>query len=125
MVAREKGEELTTFVAQGEMSPEEILTALSHFLEAGASRLTLWDLSNARLSEVPAESIRAVARRMAQLGKGRRPKGRAAVVCGRLADILMARLLAAYLAAEGYPAEVAAFTNTESARAWVAGTAPK
>jgi hypothetical protein len=113
--------ELTTFVAQGEMSAEEWFTAFSHFLDAGATRLTLWDLSKASLAQVDPESIRSLARRVAHAGKGRRPPGKAAVVCGQPVDFGMARMLAAYLSIEGYPVEMAIFSSVESARAWLVG----
>jgi hypothetical protein len=116
---------LTTFVGQGEMTAEELFTAFSYFLDAGATPLTLWDLSRACLAELDPESIRTLARKVAHAAKGRRPPGRTAVVCGRRLDFGMVHMLAAYLSIEGYPVEMATFTSMESAKTWVLSDVPK
>jgi hypothetical protein len=117
MVSKEG--ELTTFVAEGEMSSDEIFAAFTHFLEGGATPFALWDLSRASLAELKAESIRVLARRMAHAAKGRRPRGRTALVCARPVDFGVAHILAAYLSGEDYPVDVATFTSMDSAKAWL------
>jgi hypothetical protein len=111
--------DLTTFVAKGEMSAEDVFLAFSHFLDAGPTRLTLWDLSSADLGVVDTDSIKVLASRVALAARGRRPPGRTAVVCGRSVDFRKVHLLAAYLSIEGYPVDVATFTEIDAARAWL------
>jgi hypothetical protein len=117
MVTRDDAD-LTTFVAKGEMSAEDVFTAFSHFLDAGPTRLTLWDLSSADLG-VDKESVKILASRVALAARGRRPPGKTAVVCGRPVDFGKVHLLAAYLSIEGYPVDVATFTEIDAAKAWL------
>ena len=121
----EKEAELTIFVAQGEMTAGGILAALFHSLDTGTSRLTLWDLSKASLADMDSDALRTLARRMAQVSMGRRPPGRAAVVCGRLVDFETAHRFATQLATEGYPAQLAPFMSMELAKAWLTNDAPQ
>jgi hypothetical protein len=102
------------------MSAEDVFMAFSHFLDAGPTRLTLWDLSSADLGVVGKESVKVLASRVALAARGRRPPGRTAVVCGRPVDFGKVHLLAAYLSIEGYPVDVATFTDIEEAKAWLA-----
>jgi hypothetical protein len=111
----------TTFVAEGALSADELLTAYSHYLAAGPSHRTLWDLTSARFVQIDAGAIRGLARRIAEAGRGRRPAGRAALVCGPAVEGEMARLLATYLSIEKYVSEVAVFADADSADTWLKG----
>jgi hypothetical protein len=59
MVAKDA--ELTTFVGRGELTADELLAAHSHFLDTGASRLTLWNLAAASLKRIDVRALRRLA----------------------------------------------------------------
>jgi len=114
-----KEAELTTFVARGALTAEELLDAYTCFLNREPSPFVLWDLTDATLTQIPVDAIRRVAKTVAELAKGRRPAGRSAVVCGQLVDFGLARMLTTYLSFEGYPVQLQAFTDRTRARAWL------
>jgi hypothetical protein len=113
-----QNDQFATFVGQGEVNPGELLGAYSDFLNGGPTRLALWDLSSATLARIDSPSIQDLAKCMAQMAKGRHV-GKAAVACSRAVDFGLARMLTTYLSIEEFPAQVAAFQDAESARAWL------
>jgi len=113
--------ELSTFVAQGALSPDEILKAYSVVLNSSPTRLTLLDLSSASLAHISGDSMRELARRVAELGKKRRKAGRTAIVCSRDVDFGMARMFSTLASLEGHPLKFAVFPGPNSARAWLRG----
>lgn len=116
-----KEAELTTFVARGELTKEELLDAYASLLNGEPSPLVLWDLTDATLARVRAGDMPLVAKAVAELARGRRPMGRSAFVCGRLVDFGLARMLTTYLSLSGYPTQLEAFMDGTRARAWLRG----
>jgi hypothetical protein len=117
MLSKEEG--LSIFVAEGEMTVDELLGAYSHFLETGFSRLALWDLSRATVGSIDIHSTWELAKRVAKAGKDRRPAGRAAIVCGEVVDFGLARMLAICLRYQDYPVMVEVFADRATARSWL------
>jgi hypothetical protein len=118
---KERSADRTTFVAVGKVSPSELFEAYCAFLDSGPTPLTVVDLSSATLAGIDAESMRELARRVAQLGKQRHVRGKAAIVCSRDVDFGMARMFSTLASLEGHPMEFAVFPGLNSARAWLAG----
>jgi hypothetical protein len=121
---KERSADLTTFVAVGELSPDVLLEAYRTFLDSAPTPLAIVDLSSATLARIDAEGMRQLARRTAQLGKRRRVRGKAAIVCRRDVDFGMARMFSTLASLEGHPVEFAVFPGPHSARAWLAGETP-
>jgi hypothetical protein len=106
------------FVGEGEVNPAELLGAYSDFLTGGPTPLTLWDLSSATIAGIDSESLRDLARCIAQMGEGRHG-GKTAIAVGRAVDFGLARMLEAFLSFERFPVKVAVFPDSHSARAWL------
>jgi hypothetical protein len=117
----EKTAELSRFVGSGELSPGELLDTYTTFLDSSPTPLALVDLTQASLQRISGESMRLLARRVTELGKGCRPRGKTAIVCGREVDFGMARMFATLASIEGHPVRFAAFLTLHSAKAWLAG----
>jgi hypothetical protein len=112
--------EFAVVVAEGDLDDDQLLTAYEEYLQRDPVPLTLWDLSKARLDQIDAVALRALARRVAELGKRVRSRNaRSAVVCARPEDFGLARMLMMYLVVEGYPVRIAAFMNRDEAKAWL------
>jgi hypothetical protein len=111
--------DIVKFVAWGELTPVDMFTAYAHFLDTAASRLTLWDLSRATVGHIDAETIRDVARKIAQASRDRRRPGKAAVVCAHPVVVGTVNIAMACLSREEYAAEIAVFTSEEAAKAWL------
>jgi len=110
-------------VANGDLDFAQLIVAYGTALR-NAAPLTLWDLSEARLRQIDAVTIRTLARRVVELGKGiPLKKAQAAVVCARPVDYGITRMLMTYLEQEGYPVRIAAFMNRDAARTWLLGNA--
>jgi hypothetical protein len=121
MVGREtKSDQLTIFVASGELAPDELLTAYADFIHTVPTRLVLWDLSSATMPGRHSEDMYALAKTVGRLASDRRRPGRSALVVGaRDAEYKMARMLSIFLFFEKYPVEVEAFRDRTEARAWL------
>ena len=114
-----KDDGIAAFVGHGEVTPGEILDVYTDFLNGRPGRLALWDLSSATMARIDSEGIRDLAKRVAQLGSGRRDGGKAAIACGKAVDFGLARMLATYLSLDGLPVEIGVFADSDSARAWL------
>jgi phosphoribosylformimino-5-aminoimidazole carboxamide ribonucleotide (ProFAR) isomerase len=113
--------ELAVVVAEGDLDVDDLITAYGDYLRSDAARLTLLDLSGASLSQIDAVTLRTVAQRVAELGKGVRSKKARSAVLARPVDYDLIRMLTTYLIVEGHPVRVAAFTNRDEAKAWLVG----
>jgi hypothetical protein len=118
---KERSADLSTFVAVGELSPEELFETYRAFVDSAPTSLALVDLSSATLARIDAESMRQLARRTAALGMQRRIRGRAAIVCARDVDFGMARMFSTLASLVGHPIQFAVFPGPNSARAWLTG----
>jgi hypothetical protein len=117
----ERGAEISTYVGQGELSPNELFEAYSALLDSAPTSLALVDLSSATLARIDAESMQQLARRVAQLGKERGTHGKAAIVCSRDVDFGMARMFSTLVALEDDAVQFAVFPGLNSARVWLSG----
>ena len=113
--------EISTFSAQGEASLSELYAAYVAFLKSAPTRLTLVDLSSARLPSIDFGSIRSLAMRVAQIGRRRREGGRSAIVCAREPDFGLARVFVSLVSAERQPVCFAVFGGPNSAKVWLKG----
>jgi deoxyribodipyrimidine photolyase len=111
---KERSADLSTFVAVGELSPEELFETYRAFVDSAPTSL-------ATLARIDAESMRQLARRTAALGMQRRIRGRAAIVCARDVDFGMARMFSTLASLVGHPIQFAVFPGPNSARAWLTG----
>jgi hypothetical protein len=117
----ERGADLATFVAVGDLGPDELFDAHRALVESAPTLLALVDLSSATLSRIDGRAMRQLAWRTAQLGKQRRARGRVALVCVRDVDFGMARMFSMLASIEGHPVRFEVFPGPHSARAWLAG----
>jgi hypothetical protein len=107
-------------VCSGELTPAELLSAYSHFLDVAADAPKVcWDLSAASLNAITLPEMRMLAADVARLGRGRRKRGKAAVVCQRNVDFGLARMFVTLLSGEGSPVEFEVFRDAGEARAWL------
>ena len=113
--------EISTYIGQGEVSLSELYVAYSAFLTSTPTRLTLVDLSSARLPPIAFRTIHSLATRVAQLGRRRRRGGRSAIVCGREPDFGLARVFVSLVSAAGDPVRFAVFGRLNLAKAWLQG----
>jgi hypothetical protein len=111
--------EITTFVGRGDLGAPELLGAYSVFVR-GPSRLVLWDLTGAQLTNDQDDvAVWGFAVMVASLAKGRRTTGKTAIVCSCPEDRRLASTLIAYLRIGGYPVRVEEFADTETAKSWL------
>jgi len=115
-----RDDDMAVFVAKGELSADEIYRAYPGYITASPPRLVLLDLTAATLTQIATAEIQRLARGLATLGRGRRPPGKCAMLCGRTVDYGVARMLQIYLSIESYPASLAAFMDRKQADAWLA-----
>ena len=113
------GCEISTFTAPGEADPSDLYAAYVSFLKSTSSRLTLVDLSSAKLPPIAFAGIRILALHVAQIERRRRRGGRSAIVCAREADSGLARVFVSLVSAEGDPVRFAVFGHQDAARAWL------
>jgi hypothetical protein len=110
---------LSTFVAQGELTPAEVLTAYADFLTRGPTRLVLWDLTLATVAQVPSDDVRRLAKDLARLGGEHRSRGKTAILCFDGRTFGLARMLGTFLEIEGFPGRVGVFREVKTAKAWL------
>jgi hypothetical protein len=114
--------QLSTFVARGRLTPEELVAAYAAFVNSAPTRYILWDLSSASLAGMRTEQIRRLAwqvSRMGQTGKDCRQGGKTALVCTRDVECGMGRMLTLFLSMEDYPVNVQVFRDVKDAKAWL------
>jgi hypothetical protein len=116
-----RGGELTTFLGSGNISRAELLETYSTFLLRTPTRLVLWDLTRAKLTGEGDRGIWELAVMAGLLAKGRRKKGRTAIVCRSSEDLGLMRRLLSRLRLVGYPILVKEFADVETARSWLMG----
>jgi uncharacterized protein (TIGR02266 family) len=115
------GEDLTTFVGRGDLDFRELIEAYQCFVRRAPSRLVLWDLREAKLAGDRGDvAVWNLAVKATRASKGRRTKGRTAIVCSCLEDLNQAGTLRTYLRVVGYPVEVKEFADLASATSWLA-----
>jgi hypothetical protein len=113
--------ELTTLTAHGELTADELLDAYATFLDAAPTRLTLMDLSRARLAPVSADSMRDIAVQVAAVGRQCKRLGRSAIVCSRDVDYGLIRMFSPLVEIRGSPVRFRVFRGSASAKAWLYG----
>ena len=112
--------ELTTFLCRGHVSRAELLEIYSSFLLRTPTRLVLWDLTRAKLTNAGDDhGAWELVVMAALLARGRRTTGRTAIVCSCPEDLGLARTLLPRLRIVGYPVLVKEFTDVETARSWL------
>jgi len=112
--------QLTTFVGRGDFTIPEVLDTYSHFVLRAPTRLVLWDLSEAKLTGDRDDlSLWRLAVTAARLTKGRRTRGKSAIVCSCPEDLGQASALRTYLRIADYEVLVKEFVHVETARAWL------
>jgi len=110
--------ELTTLVATGPVLSGELGEALRQFYAGNPTRLLMWDMSNAQLSDVNADRLRTFIRQAAQMG-ARRSGGRTAVVAPQDLVFGYGRMSEAFMNAEDAPFDFRVFRTEADARAWL------
>jgi hypothetical protein len=97
-----------------------MIGAYADFLDAGPTRLVLWDFSLASLAAMSAEDLLRLANRAVRLPTDRRKRGKSALmVAGGEAELRVGRALLKLLSFERYPVRVEIFQSVEEARAWL------
>jgi hypothetical protein len=112
-------DELSTFLARGQLTGEELVAAYTDFVNATPTPYVLWDLSSASLAALHTEGIHRLAQQVAQLGKDRGQRGRSAMVCAQHLELGMARMLSIFLEMAEYPVETQVFRSLRDARGWL------
>jgi hypothetical protein len=117
---------LSIFMARGEITAAQLLAAYDDFLRRGPTRLVLWDVTNASVSGIQVEDVRAFVGQLAQRVTAHSNHEKTAIVCGNDVTFGIARMLGTSLEIEGFPGTIRAFRDLRTARAWLAeeGTRP-
>lgn len=111
--------QLATFVARGQLTPEDVVAVYTDFINLAPAPCVLWDLSSANLDAFDTRGIWDLAQRVARMGKDRRFGGKTALVCTRDLEFGIARMLAIFLAMERYAVNVQVFRSAKEAEAWL------
>ena len=104
-----------------ELRADELLDAYATFLNAAPTRLTLMDLSGARLAGVSADSMRDITEHVVQVGRQCKKLGRSAIVCSRDVDYGLNRIFSPLVGLKGSPVRFRVFPGSASAKAWLYG----
>jgi len=110
--------DLAIFAAEGVLGLDEIVDELIDQLAERPTRLVLWDLSAADLSQASNSAISDLARQI----KGpavRMHGGQMAMVCPRNAEFDVARMFKETAARLRVPLEVSVFRGREEAAGWL------
>jgi hypothetical protein len=110
---------LSTFVAEGELTPAEVLAGYDDFLVRGPTRMVLWDLTLATVAGVPTDDVRSLAKELAHLGREHPNCGKTAILCADSLNFGMARMLGTFLEIEGFPGKIGVFRDVKTAKAWL------
>ena len=110
--------DLTIIKAVGKMKPIDFQEWTDSYYNNRVTRLALWDLTQADLSEIKAEDLRNDAARTKALADARRG-GKTAIVSGNNLAYGLSRMLEVFYDLEDIPFDVQVFRNVEDARRWL------
>lgn len=109
---------LTRVKVTGEIEAHEILDWFKNDYTVDITKLVLWDFTEAIVSSISTETLRAYAAEARQRGEGRRG-GKTALVFAREADFGIGRLYEALAEMEKVPVTVKSFRSLKKAREWL------
>ena len=110
--------DLTIITAVGKMKPIDFQEWTDSYYNNRVTRLALWDLTQADLSEIKAEDLRNDAARTKALADARRG-GKTAIVSGNNLAYGLSRMLEVFYDLEDIPFDVQVFRNIEDAQVWL------
>jgi hypothetical protein len=109
-------EGLTVFVADGRLSVDDIVEAITSFYKKGKTKDSLWDLRAALLENFPSDGAQKISQ-VASRYKQQRQGGKTAIVASRDLDYGISRMHQAYMA--DFPWELEVFRSIEEACDWI------
>jgi hypothetical protein len=110
--------DLTTFKVVGKMGIIDFYDCLETYYEGGVTPLTLWDLTEADVSEISSDEISNFAqygRNLAEARKG----GKTAIVFNDSLDYGLGRMFATYLEMADVPLEIHTSRSLNDAKKWL------
>ena len=110
--------DLTMFKAVGKMTADDFFDCLASYYSRGVTQLTLWDLTEADLSEIATGEIQdfaEYARHLAEARKG----GKTAIVFRGHFDFGLGRMFETYLELAGLPLKIHVCRCHNEARKWL------
>ena len=110
--------ELTTFVAKGRLSADEIIKKVEEFYTRNPTKLVLWALEEAVTSGISGEEIEKIIL-TAKKFSARRKEGKTAIVGPKEIDYGLGRMYQAYAGIENLPYEYRIFKELEEAKDWL------
>jgi hypothetical protein len=110
--------DLTVVKATGKMIADDFHNWTDQYYRGTVTKLVLWDIVQADLSELKTDDIRDDAKRTKGLADGR-SGGRTAIVTGNAFEYGMSRMLEAFYDLESVPFEVQAFHTIDEAMQWL------
>lgn len=117
-ITRDRPNDFTELVATGVVSDDEMFAGQTEFYEGGPTRLQLWDMSAADLTNVTTDNMRRFIARSAVLGETRRG-GRTAVIAQSGEQYGLARMAEVFGDFESLPFALRVFRKRDEAVAWL------
>ena len=116
-ISRDEELDLTRLTVTGQPTLSEMLKALD-WLSENRTRLILWDMSNADMSNAATSEVRKFVERAVELGKGR-TDGRTAVVAPGDLEFGFARMSGSLTDMNEADYSLSAFRSIEDAMEWL------
>ena len=116
--AHDPDRDLTILVVSGPVTLDEMITTLDDFYAKGATRLTLWDMSQSDLSTVTPDDILRFIQKAAELGVERND-GRTAVFVKDDLQYGLGRMAETFATFENLGYSLSLFRAREDALAWL------
>lgn len=110
--------ELTVVTATGKMQADDFREWTARYYRGTVTRLVLWNIVQADLSELKSDDIRNDAKHTKDLADIRRG-GKTAIVSGNSLAYGLSRMLEAFYDLESVPFEVQVFHSMEKAMEWL------
>lgn len=110
--------DLTMFKAVGKMTADDFFDCLASFYNRGVTQLTLWDLTEADLTEIATGEIQNFAEYARHLAEARMG-GKTAIVFRGKFDFGLGRMFETYLELAGLPLKIHVCRCLDAARKWL------
>jgi hypothetical protein len=107
---------LTVFTAEGPLSVDDIVEAITSFYKNGRTKDSLWDLRKALLKDYPAEGAQRISQ-VASVYRQERAGGKTAIVAPRDVVYGISRMHQAYMA--DFPWKLEVFRTIDDACGWL------
>lgn len=115
----DRDKDLTIHVASGDISTDEVWSAIEVFYQAGVTRFVLWDFTAADISRVTGDEVRKLVERVGPHEERHRVGGKTALVFSSPSGFGLGRMFDIPKQGSDEPVRYRSFHSMTKARKWL------